>query len=242
MHNDMKSRALVLRTVKYNDEAFIAHLFTEQEGRVAMLVRINRSKRAAVRHTLFQPLAVLEVEWENRPNASLQRPKQAVTALPLLSLPYDPHKSAMTLFLAEFLFYALQGETDKEALFDYVARSVEWLDTCPKGYANFHLVFLLRLTHFLGFMPQIVKAREGHYFDLRSSCFVPVQPIHPDFLPPREAALLPKLLRMRYDNMHVFRFSGTERSQLLEHLNHYYRLHLPGFPELKSLAVLKMLF
>ena len=96
----MKSRALVLRTVKYNDEAFIAHLFTELEGRVAMLVRINRSKRAAVRHTLFQPLAVLEVEWENRPNASLQRPKQAVTALPLLSLPYDPHKSAMTLFLA----------------------------------------------------------------------------------------------------------------------------------------------
>lgn len=238
----MKSRALVLRTVKYNDESFIAHLFTEQEGRVAMLVRINRSKRAAVRHTLFQPLAVLDVEWDHRPKATLQRPRLATTSLPLTSVPYDPHKSAMALFLAEFLYYALQGEADKEALFDYMVRSVEWLDTCPKGFANFHLVFLLRLTHFLGFMPQIVRAEAHHFFDLRNSCFVASQPLHPDFLPPREAAYLPKLLRMRYDNMHVFRFSGTERSQLLEHLNHYYRLHLPGFPELKSLAVLKMLF
>ena len=91
----MKSKALVLRTVKYNDTSFIAHLLTEQCGCIGMMVHTSRSKRAAVRHTLFQPLSVLDLEWDERPRASLQRPKQAAVALPFTTLPYDPHKSAI---------------------------------------------------------------------------------------------------------------------------------------------------
>lgn len=238
----MKSKAIVLRTLRYNDEALIADLLTEQCGCVAMMVRVSRSKRAAVKHVLFQPLAVLEVEWEHRPKANLQRPNQVQTALPLMSLPYDPHKSAIALFLAEFLHYALRGEPDSADLFAYVIRSVEWLDTCESGFANFHLVFLLRLTRFLGFMPNVEDARLGDYFDLRSSVFVHERPLHADYLLPADAALVPKLMRMRFETMRVFRFSGNDRSRLLEAINTYYRLHVPDFPELKSLAVLKMLF
>lgn len=47
-----ESRAIVLRTIKYNDESFIAETLTEGHGRVSFLVRISRSPRAAVRHTL----------------------------------------------------------------------------------------------------------------------------------------------------------------------------------------------
>lgn len=47
---------------------------------------------------------------------------------------------------------------------------------------------------------------------------------------------------MNYATMHLFRFSGAERSRLLGHINDYYRLHLPGFPELKSLPVLAEVF
>ena len=238
----MKSKALVLRTVKYNDTSFIAHLLTEQCGCIGMMVHTSRSKRAAVRHTLFQPLSVLDPEWDERPRASLQRPKQAAVALPFTTLPYDPHKSAIALFLAEFLYYALKGDSDSGAVFAYVVRSMEWLDTCPKGYANFHLVFLLRLTRLLGFMPNLDEARGDCCFDLRSGCFTPSVPLHGDYLPAADAALLPKLMRMRYDNMHVFKFNGSERARLLERINLYYSLHLPGFPELKSLAVLKELF
>ncbi len=235
-------RCIVLHVTKYNDEQIIADLLTQSQGRVAMIVRISRSKLAAVRHSLFQPLALLDVQWENRPNAKLQRPRAAQNVFPFASLPYDPGKSAMAFFLAEVLHHAVRQEPDTDLLFEYVERSMMWLDACERGFANFHLVFLLRLTRFLGFMPNTEGYETGKYFDLRTSCFTSQPPAHADVLLPADAALVPKLLRMRYDTMRFFRFSGNERARLLEYISLYYRLHLPGFPELNSLAVLKELF
>lgn len=238
----MKSQSIVLNTIKYNDESLIVNLLTQQCGCLGMLVRISRSKRAAVRHALFQPLAILDIEWDEHPKANLQRPKTAQSAYPFGSIPFDPHKSAISLFIAEFLHHAIRSEPDSKSIYEYVVHSIKWLDACQEGFANFHLVFLLRLTRFLGFMPNVEHAFEGAYFDLRCSCFVAEQPTHPDFLNPVDAALVPKLLRMRYGTMHVFKFCGADRSRLLEYINLYYRLHLPDFPELKSLSVLKELF
>lgn len=238
----IKSRGIVLHTIKYNDEQLICHVLTEQAGCVAFMVRISRSARAAVRYTLFQPLALLELEWNQRAGNGLRRPRAAQTAVPLVSLPYDPGKAAIALFLSEFLLHAVRGEEVSQALFEYVFRSVQWLDTCPDGFANFHLVFLLRLAHFLGFEPNLESARAGYCFDLEAGRFVPERPAHAHFVGPDEAARLPLLMRMDYATMRLFRFSGAERSRLLEQINTYYRLHVPNFPELKSLAVLRDLF
>jgi DNA repair protein RecO (recombination protein O) len=237
-----QSHAIVLHLTPYNDEAFIVDVLTEAQGLVSFLVRRSRSPRAAVRHALFRPLALLSLEWRHRESGGLQRPLSAEVWRPYSSLPYDAHKSAMAFFLAEFLRYAARAEASTEALFGYVVRSVEWLDMCPGGFANFHLVFLLRLARFLGLAPNMEQAAAGGYFDLQDGRFVTQRPLHPHFLAPADAARLPLLMRMNYGTMHVFRFSGQERSRLLEAITTYYRLHLPTFPELKSLAVLKELF
>ena len=47
---------------------------------------------------------------------------------------------------------------------------------------------------------------------------------------------------MNYDTMRLFRMSRTDRWKILTTLNAYYRLHIPGFPELKSLDVLHDVF
>lgn len=49
-------------------------------------------------------------------------------------------------------------------------------------------------------------------------------------------------MRMNYDTMHLFAMSRVERMRCLTVIEQYYRLHLPDFPELKSLDVLKELF
>ena len=238
----VQSRAVVLKVIRYNDESVIAEAFTEAQGCVSFLVRISRSRRAAVRHTLFRPLALLDLGWNHRPAAGLQRLRSASVSVPLSSLPYEPDKASVALFLAEFLHYALRGEPESQSLFRYVAASVVWLDTCGAGYANFHFVFLLRLTRFLGFYPNLEGAGPGAFFDLEKACFVTEQPSHSHFVAPPVAALLPKLMRLNYATMRLFRFSGAERSRLLAGINDYYRLHVAGFPELKSLPVLAEVF
>ena len=238
----MKSRAIVLHITRFNDEQVIANLLTEKMGCIGMVVRISRSKRTAIKHTLFQPLAILDIEWEHHPKANLQRPKAVQVAIPFTTLNYDVFKISIAMFVAEVLHHAVRIEPDWSAIYNYALRSVQWLDTCESGYNNFHLVFLLRLTHFLGFIPNTANVSPTYYFDLRSSCFVKNQPPHPDFLLPNDAVLVPKLLRMRYDTMRFFKFSGSQRSRLLGYINTYYQLHIPNFPELKSLSVYKELF
>lgn len=236
------SRGIVLHTLRYSDEAIIAHVQTETAGHRSFLIRISRTRKGHSLHTLFQPLALLELTWEESANPSLCRPKSVVVSTPLTSLPFDPYKTTMALFLAEFLDHALRGEPASEALFEYIYYSVVWLDTASKDFANFHLVFLLRLTRFLGLFPKVTTTYNLPYFDLVSCTFHASKPAHPHFLPPEDTARLPVLLRMRYENMHLFHLQGNERNRFLQLINDYYRIHRPDFPELKSLSILREVF
>ena len=237
-----KVTGVVLHSLKYNDTSNIVHVYTRESGRVSFLVKVPKSRKAGVRPMLFQPLAMLELEADFRPNVSIHRIKEAKVVLPFKTLPYHPYKSAMAMFLAEFLYRALREEQSNESLFAYLQHSILWLDECQEGFSNFHLVFLMRLSRFLGLYPNLDFYTEGCYFDLLNACFTPLLPKDGTYLKPDEASRVRLLLRMNYDTMHLFGFSRTERVRCLTVINDYYRLHLPDFPPLKSLEVLQELF
>lgn len=238
-----KAEGIVLRTVKYKDAACIADVYTDVAGRVSFRVPLPRSRKAAVKPVLFQPLSLVELEADFRPNATIYKVKEAKSWHPFVSLPYDPCKSAIALFLSEFLCRAVCVEADNRALFSYVRHSIVWLDECRTGFANFHLVFLMRLSRFLGLYPNLEGYSDGCYFDLVNACFTPLRPSgHSHYIGPVEASRLLTLMRMNYDTMHLFAMSRAERMRCLTVIEQYYRLHLPSFPELKSLDVLKELF
>lgn len=237
-----KYTGIVLHTTKYNDKSNIIHIYTETGGLMSFLVPIPRSRKATVKSVLFQPLSLIEFEAEIRPKAGLHPVKEAKMWYLFHTLPYDPYKSAIALFLAEFLFRALKEETENKPLFAYLSHSIQWLDACESSFANFHLVFLMRLSRFLGLYPNTEDYTKGCYFDLMNACFSPSKPLHGMFVQPEEAAHICILLRMNYDTMHLFGMNRWERNRCLDIINEYYRLHLPDFPELKSLAVLQELF
>ena len=238
-----KTVGIVLHSLKYNDTSNIVDIYTEHTGRASFIVPVPRSRKAAVKSVLFQPLSIIEFEADFRPNTTLYKIKEAKSFYPFTSLPYDPFKSAMALFLAEFLYRAVREETENRPLFAYLHHSIVWLDTCSDGYANFHLVFLMRLSRFLGLYPNLDNYSRGDYFDLLNACFTPLRPqIHSSYINPDEAERLSQLMRMNYETMHLFAMNRTERARCLTIINDYYRLHLPDFPVLKSLAVLQELF
>lgn len=199
-----KAEGIVLRTVKYKDTAFIADVYTDVAGRVSFMVPLPRSRKVSVKSVLFQPLSLVELEADFRPNTSIYKIKEAKSWHPFVSLPYDPYKSAIALFLSEFLCRAVRVEADNRALFSYLRHSIVWLDECRTGFANFHLVFLMRLSRFLGLYPNLEGYSEGCYFDLVNACFTSLRPSgHSHYIGPIEAARLLTLMRMNYDTMHL---------------------------------------
>jgi DNA repair protein RecO (recombination protein O) len=205
-------------------------------------VSIPKSTKAKIKKQLFQPLSILEIEFDSRPKVQLQKLADVRLALPFSSIPFHAHKLSISLFLAEFLYYALRGEQENELLFDYVANSLLWLDGQQDRFSNFHLVFLMRLSRFLGFYPNLDHYQSGDYFDLRESMFQSAPPVHRDFLFPEEANKVQLMMRMDFPTMHLYRMSHDDRNRLLEVTLKYYRLHLPDFPELKSVSVLQELY
>lgn len=237
-------RGIVLRTVKYGESSLIIDLFTENHGRMSFMTTISRSRRAVRTVSLWQPLSMVEFTTDLHANASsrLPRPIDAYTYYNYTDTPYSPIKSSLALFLAEFLASALREEKENHSLYSFIEASLQWLDTCdrPSSLANFHLVFLINLTRFLGIYPSTDTPH--HYFDLLAGTYASSQPPHSHFLKNGEALALTTLARMNYSTMHVFKFTRAERHRILAVLNEYYRLHIPSFPELKSLDVLQELF
>ena len=237
-----KTQAIVLHSLKYGETRLIVDMFTRSQGRQSFIVSIPKSVKGKIKKQLFQPLTLLEIESDLRPKLQLQKLSDIRLASPFSSIPFDPNKLSISLFIAEFLYYALRSEQHNEPLFDYIVNSIQWLDAQTDRFANFHLVFLMRLSRFLGFYPNLEHYQSGDYFDLRESVFLSTPPVHRDFLHPQEAEKIQLMMRMDFPTMHLFRMSHQERNRLLEVSLIYYRLHIPDFPELKSVSVLQELY
>ena len=236
-------RGIVLRTVKYGDSSLIVDLFTESRGRLSFMASVLRTKRSVRNVSFWQPLSMVEFSAEVRQGSGkLPRPVDVRTYYNYINLPFSPVKSTLALFLSEFLCAALREEKDNLPLYRYMESSLQWLDIVdsPAAVANFHLTFLMHLSRFIGIYPNL--EHPDSYFDLLSGAYCDRQPSHSHFLQQQEAAALPTLFRMDYPVMRFFRFSRRERMRILQVLNIYYRLHVPNFPELKSLSVLQELY
>lgn len=234
------TQGIVLHYNRYNDDSAIVDIFTLSHGSLAFLVRDRRKQRkGGLQATLLRPLNIVEMVFDYRSTATLQRIQELHIAHCYTSLPYEPIKETVALFLSEFLHAALRSEVQNEELYHYILYSLQWLDATHEGVANFHIAFLIRLTYYLGFWPNI-KGREClSYFDLRDGVGTESEPQHGFFLKGTEAAIVPLMLRMNIRNMHSFRLSRQQRGRMLEVLTTYYKLHVPEFRELKSLAVLR---
>ena len=96
-------------------------------------------------------------------------------------------KSSITLFVNELLMKAIREEETNTDLFDYIFQSMQWLDLAGSGFVNFHLVFAIQLTRYLGFYPRGVFSPSIPYFDLEEGSFENKKPVHPNYIQGREA-------------------------------------------------------
>lgn len=235
-------QGIVLNTIDYNDKYILAQIYTDILGRVTYMVPKTNSKTSKVKKNLFSPLSVLNLEVEHRNNRDIQRIKEVQIEFPLYSIPSNLSKTTINLFLSEFLSKTLKDINDNKELFYFLYQSVQILEYTEKSVANYHLVFILNLTRYLGFYPNIEDYTRGNIFDMLNGIFVDRQPSHNHFINSIDSFALSRLARISYENMHLFRFTQQDRINIINRILEYYRIHLGDFPAIKSLEVLHELF
>ena len=238
----LKTRGIVLHSVAYSDAHIIIPVYTEDFGLVSYLVSRHRNKKSRASSLLYQPLSILNLEVEHYPVRDIQKIKEAQRHLLLAELMFNPMKSSIVLFLAEFIYRISKELQANRQVFGFIVESLRVLDLLEDGIANFHLVFMIRMSRFLGFYPDDDTYKEHSYFDLQDGVFVErPTPFHP-YLNMEESRIFRLLLRMNYDNMSKFRFSRNDRVLIINRIFEFYRLHLVAFIDMKSLQVLQDVF
>lgn len=235
-------QAIVLRQIKYSDKSNIVTLYTQERGRISALIPAQSSRKAKVSRNLFQPLFILDLVYTQRTSNGIGRIVEAKLHYPAIHIMTDPSKMSLVLFLGEFLYGLLQEESGSHSLFVFLTRSIQWLDTSEKSIANFHLAFLLRLMHFVGITPNLEDYVPSAYFDLRDGAFVALRPLHQQVIYGADLEKLVSVLRMTYNNMHLYKMSRSERRMLLQLILDYYQVHYSSLQELHSLKIMQELF
>lgn len=237
----VKTTGIVLHSIKFSDSATIVTMYTRQFGRVSYMVHGVNKKKSVFRTAYLQPLSILEMDVFHTPEKDIQRIKDIQIGYPFTGIPFDPVKNAVALFISEMLFRTLRQTEPDESVFLFLENSIQQLDCCDDGIANFHLLFLIKLTRYLGFEPNSDEEKTT-YFDLMNGVFKKEKPLHLHFLMPDDSADFAALLHADYSNMQLMIFSRSKRLRLLESMVEYYRLHIPDFHGLHSLEVLQSLF
>ena len=80
--------------------------------------------------------------------------------------------------LVEVLFRVVEGDrAGRPSLLSFCISRFQLLElSLGQGLANFHLVFLLRLLHYLGIFPNSESIAQNSYFDMLNGVFVPGYP------------------------------------------------------------------
>jgi DNA repair protein RecO (recombination protein O) len=215
-----KTRGIVLRFTKYSETSIIVTIFTEIFGLQSYIVNGVRSKSAKQKIALYQPLTLLNLVVYHRPNANIERIKEIQVLYPYQTLMSDVKKSAIAMFLTELLNKTVKEESHAVELFEFLCRSLMTMDNMKSGYENYHLVFMIKLSRYLGFGPQFAnEVLGGRIADLETD------------------KILAYLMNKELDE-HVV-MTNQQRRNILELLLKFYGDHLENFGEIKSVQVLR---
>src|SRR5690349_14850910 len=146
-----KTRGIVFRFTKFKETSIIVTIFTEAFGLQSYIVNAVRSKSAKNKIALYQPLTLLNLVVYHREHANIERIKEISCLYPYRSLTSDVKKSTLAIFLNELLNKTVKDESHIAEVFEFICNSLISLDTIPTRYENFHLIFMLKLSRYLGF-------------------------------------------------------------------------------------------
>lgn len=218
-----KTSGIVLHTIKYGDTSIIAHIYTRDFGRQSYMVNGVRNKKSKFHYNNFQPLTLLDLEVDHKNTREIQRIRDLKIAQPFHNIQTNIIKNTIALFVGELLYRCLHDTEANHALFDYASSAIQILDYCQEGCVNFHLVFMVQFTRFLGIFPQNNKEL--------------------DRLQPKESTIkLHDLLSFTLKKLDKLELNNTQRNLLVKAMVDYYYYHLEGMGKISSLDVLHEVF
>ncbi|MEI8135692.1 MAG: DNA repair protein RecO C-terminal domain-containing protein [Bacteroidota bacterium] len=228
----VSDKAIVLQAIKHGDKKFILKLYTRNNGLVTASVALNKNIRSS---NIF-PLSLINVELVLKQNKDVHQVTEASSYYILSNISNSFSKLSIVQFLNEILIKSIKESATNTHLFEFIESCLIYLNDTETEFVNLHLYFLIEFTKFFGVEPQNNYSLQAPYFDCRDGQFSSMSLAFPLGLGKEDSVLFSEFLKV---NALKSKISNEQRQIILEVLLAYYRLHFPGFNNIKSLEVLK---
>ena len=235
-----KCKAIVIKVINYSESSVIVKCYTNNLGMQSYIINGVRKNKGSIRPSQLLPLTLLELEVYHQQNKSLQRIKELKCAPPLNQLHFNMIKSAIGMFMSEVIYRGIKEENQAdEALFDFLFNTIQILDMEQENMANLPVLFLLRLSRFLGFYPKFETGAAGDLaFNFKDGFFEPPIANTPFQADLTSSRLLHQLLLADTDEQVQMPMFSAHRKKLLQVLVWYYNEHVSGFSNMRSHDIL----
>ena len=237
-----KTKAIILRTVKYGETSLVVTAFTEIFGIQTYMVNgVRSSKKTGLKAAMYQPAALLEMEVYHNDRNAMHRIRECNWAYLYKNILSDVVKNSIAMFMMELLYKLLKQPEENTDLFYFCEDALLQLDEAPKTVAaNFPLFFTLHLSHFFGFKIDDNYSEENNFLDLTEGNFTSQAPTHPYFMADEYAQITAHLLRIMIPaELEDLKMGHLKRRELLLKYIEYYSLHMQDFGQMKTLPVLQ---
>ncbi len=236
----ISTKAIVFSAIKYSEADLIVSAFTEKAGIKSYLLRnILKAKKGKIKASYFQPLSQLEIIADHKNKGTLEYIKEVKIYRPYNTLHTNILKSGVVMFVSEILKSSIKEEEANEDLYAFLEHALNWLDGNSE-IANFHIFFLLQLSGHLGFYPDASRMEcpyfniiEGNFQENSDSNYCLEGNYIEDFK---------RFFNSSFSEISTIKLNRERRLEVLNLLLSYYRFHIQGFQNPKSLAVLNQLF
>lgn len=232
-----QTKGILFHKTNYSESSIIAKIYTEKFGLKSYLVRGVRKSKAKFKANLFQSLSLVDLIVYNKEKSEIQNIKEVRQDKQYQTIPFDVIKSSIVIFMNEVLYKSIWEEEKNPGLFTFVYNALLTFDSCESP-TNFHIVFMLQLSRFLGFFPKNNFTESRKNFNLEEGEFQDINLQNELYISPPLSIKFSQIVDLPLDQHEKVKLTGTERKILINKLIRFYELHLPGFKNIRSHQVL----
>jgi DNA repair protein RecO (recombination protein O) len=238
-----KTKAIALHSVKYGESSLIAYVYSESHGRLSLMVHSAYGKKKSTgKAVFFQPLSIVNLIYYHKELQALSTLKEVTTAASFSTIPFDPIKRAIAIFIGEVVYRTIREEEPNPVMYSFLENSIQLLDVMHGGASNFHLIFLAQLSRYLGFFPGNSWSEETPIFDYKNGLFVNSESIHPLYFDKDKSKLIGKILSTPFNESETLILNHRTRAQLIDCFLSFYQVHIESVSGIKSLPILSQVF
>ena len=232
--------AIVLSKIRYKDNDIIVKTFTKEYGAISFIVKGGQnSKKNKIKYVYFQELTILEIQFNYNSKRDLQYIKDIEIKHNYTSSHTDLIKVSVIMFLSEVLTNIITHQKREIQLYNYIEQSLIWYDI-NKSNAYFHMIFLLELTRYLGFYPDVLK-NKLKYFNLEGGSYEKSKTSEYS-ITGESLNLFNQILGIKFDTNPLPTLNFKEKMEIIDIILTYYKLHINNFKPIKSLEIVKNIF